>query len=105
MTPSETLVAPQELEEEEEKFRKLAEEARKKYYEPYKKTARYLKFTDKLINALNIIADNNRDKIPDWLPIVQQNALASKILAEIIQNTGKDLQTLVNQIIKKQQTK
>jgi hypothetical protein len=97
MTP---VMTPSEEETEEEKFRKLAEEAKKKYYEPYKKTARYLKFTDKLINALNIIANNNRDKIPDWLPIIQQNALASKILAEMIQNTGKDLQTIVNNIIK-----
>jgi len=90
----------EEQEEEETEEEKLAEEARKKYYEPYKKIARQLGFSYKLIDALNIIAKNNRDKIPNWLPYEKQNALASKILAEMKQKTGKDLQTLVNDIIK-----
>jgi N-formylglutamate amidohydrolase len=96
MMPTETEVSP--TEEEVERFTKEAEEARKKYYEPYKKIARQLGFTKKFLQALDIVIDMY--KIPAKLPRLEKNALASKIIGEMIEKTGLDLPTIVDNIIK-----
>jgi hypothetical protein len=98
MTPTETEERTSPTEEEVERLTKEAEEARKKYYEPYKKSAKQLGFTKKFLQALDIVTD--RYKIPSWLSRLEKNALASKIIGEMIQKTGEDFPTIVDNIIK-----
>jgi DsbC/DsbD-like thiol-disulfide interchange protein len=79
-------------------FKKEAEGAMNKYFQPLFIDAK--RFKDKFYKALDIIAENYPQSIPNWLNQQQKRALAAKKLDYILKKKGETLETIVDKIIK-----
>jgi hypothetical protein len=88
MTPvQERLRIPTKTPENELKFRKEAEEAKGKYFQPLLIDAK--RFQNKFYKALDIIIEKSPQTIPEWLSENQKRALAAKRLYHILRQKGK----------------
>jgi len=91
-------MTPLKTPENELKFKKEAEEAMNKYFQPLLINAKG--FENKFYKALDIIAEKFPQFIPEWLSEDQKRALAAKNLDYILRRKGEPLEMIVDKIIK-----
>ena len=89
---------PTKTPENELKFKKEAEEAMNKYFQPLFIDAK--RFKNKFYKALDIIIEKSPQTIPEWLSENQKRALAAKRLYHILRKKGETLEMILDKIIK-----
>ena len=94
MTPKASSPKIMKTPENEILFKKLAEEAMNKYFQPLLINAK--RFQNKFYKALDIIAENYPQSIPHWLNEKQKRALAAKKLDYILRRKGETLEMIVD---------